>query len=877
MFKLLDLNHLKYYDDKIKDWIKKLLDNKASKEDVQDVNNRTKQLENDNIIIKNNFTLENQGWYRIAEIDFDIYDDLIPLNYISNMIIYISRGSVTTYPESIQISLLDGFEEGNTQFKLIQSKGNKNHHYFTKIRLFSQRVGNKEKRSLEIYNNTNNGESYKCVFISMNSNTPNGWKALSKPIKIEESGDFTIRDTYDISINSYGEANELVGEQVKLTTVGDLRNKMDDIAKGASNSKSQRGLRFFKNSYKWVDTWNNGHTYEELKESFAWTYYLLNNSNDASYSSWLVSSYTADELYFVVKDNGKWKEAQKIVMTISNATGENAHAEGLYTEANGEFSHSEGMSTIANGDGSHAENVGNVAEGSASHAEGVNTTALGAFSHSEGSSTLANQDYSHAEGSETTANGQCSHTEGLATSTSGNYSHAEGYATSVIGDNSHAEGTHTYVSGERAHAEGGYTTASGASSHTEGYVTLASNVNTHAEGYATVASGEHAHSEGFWAKATGNKSHAEGASSTANGEASHAEGMFTNASNLNSHAEGGYTTASGQRAHSEGDYTYAYGNNSHAEGSNTTAYGNNSHVEGYFSYAADTAHAEGLYTSATGLYAHTDGERTVGSTYSAHASGCRTTASNANSYSMGHYNTAMTTGGTAVNTTGTALVIGNGTSATALRNAFSIMFDGTVKASSTITGNVTADYAEFFEWADKNKNNEDRVGHFVTFDENDSNKIRIAREEDDFILGIVSGEPFVLGNADCDVWTGMVVRDNFNRVIYEPAPLMKVDEETGEYVPVLDKEGNQIYQGKRPIINPEYDSSQEYINRSERPEWDAIGMLGVLSVWDDGTCVPGKYCKVANGGIATYCDKRNFDTYRVLERVTDNIVKVVFK
>ena len=61
----------------------------------------------------------------------------------------------------------------------------------------------------------------------------------------------------------------------------------------------------------------------------------------------------------------------------------------------------------------------------------------------------------------------------------------------------------------------------------------------------------------------------------------------------------------------------------------------------------------------------------------------------------------MTNGGDSNNTKGTAFVIGNGTSSTALSNAFSVQFSGIVKAKSTITASTTADYAEFFEWFDE--------------------------------------------------------------------------------------------------------------------------------------------------------------------------------
>ena len=53
-------------------------------------------------------------------------------------------------------------------------------------------------------------------------------------------------------------------------------------------------------------------------------------------------------------------------------------------------------------------------------------------------------------------------------------------------------------------------------------------------------------------------------------------------------------------------------------------------------------------------------------------------------------------------------------------------------------------------------------------------------------------------------------------------------------------------------------------------------MVGVLSVYDDGTCKVNGYCKCANGGIATLCEKGE-GAYRVIKRVSDNIVKVVLK
>ena len=345
----------------------------------------------------------------------------------------------------------------------------------------------------------------------------------------------------------------------------------------------------------------------------------------------------------------------------------------------------------------------------------------------------------------------------------------------------------------------------------------------------------------------GLNSTAEGQNTTASGTRSHAEGYGTTATESNSHAEGFCTLASDTCAHAEGQNTTASGENSHAEGYNTTASMNN-------------AHAEGASTTASAVSSHSEGVCTTASNYASHASG--------------KYNAVMTAGGSSSNTTGTAFVIGNGTSDSAKSNAFSVQYDGTVKAKSTITASTTADYAEFFEWLDENPDSEDRVGYFVTMD---GDKIRIANADDDYILGVVSGEPFVLGNGDCDTWNGMFLRDEFRRTIYEPAPKMEeiLDDDgkpTGEYVEV---EGE--YEGTRPKLNPDYDHTKKYTSRFDRKEWAPIGMLGVLAVRHDGTAKVNGYVTVADGGIATACDKNAENSYRVIKANTESVVEIIFR
>lgn len=169
------------------------------------------------------------------------------------------------------------------------------------------------------------------------------------------------------------------------------------------------------------------------------------------------------------------------------------------------------------------------------------------------------------------------------------------------------------------------------------------------------------------------------------------------------------------------------------------------------------------------------------------------------------------------------------------------------------TNTISADYAELFEWADGNVNLDDRRGYFVTFEDGD--KIRIANSHDDYILGVVSGQPSIVGNHDLNEWQGKYMRDQFGTLLTDP----DVD-------PIYNDNG---------VINPDYNKNMYYVPRDERPEWDPIGMLGVIRVRDDGSCIPNSYCTVDDYGRATRTDSPS--GYRVLGRVNDEIIKIVFR
>jgi hypothetical protein len=134
--------------------------------------------------------------------------------------------------------------------------------------------------------------------------------------------------------------------------------------------------------------------------------------------------------------------------------------------------------------------------------------------------------------------------------------------------------------------------------------------------------------------------------------------------------------------------------------------------------------------------------------------------------------------------------------------------------------NYGADYAEFFEWADGNPNDEDRTGLFVAMDGTD--KIKIANCGDE-IIGIVSASPAVVGD-NADDWQGKFLTDIYGRLQYE-------------LVEVKDPETGKTHIEEHPVLNPDYNPELEYVSREDRQEWSTIGLVGKLVVKDDGTCV----------------------------------------
>lgn len=208
-----------------------------------------------------------------------------------------------------------------------------------------------------------------------------------------------------------------------------------------------------------------------------------------------------------------------------------------------------------------------------------------------------------------------------------------------------------------------------------------------------------------------------------------------------------------------------------------------------------------------------------------------------------------------------------------------------------------ADYAEMFEWSDGNPRGEDRTGLLVALDT--EGKVKVAREGDR-IIGIVSGNPALIGNEDTE-WRGKYIRDRFGRTVVEF--LEQVEEEvvapnglTGDalavwmrvnhvhYSPsgqlmsvryILSEEPTKTFRYK---VNPDWNQDQPYVARRERPEWACVGILGVIPLQDDGSCIEGEFCRARSCGRATLCEEGYAgQKYLVLGRIDESTVKVLFK
>ncbi|SUM69771.1 peptidase G2 autoproteolytic cleavage domain-containing protein [Staphylococcus nepalensis] len=175
---------------------------------------------------------------------------------------------------------------------------------------------------------------------------------------------------------------------------------------------------------------------------------------------------------------------------------------------------------------------------------------------------------------------------------------------------------------------------------------------------------------------------------------------------------------------------------------------------------------------------------------------------------------------------------------------------GNIKTKGTVSsGQNFGDYAEYFE---SQSGQEIKNGYIVTLD---GRYIRKANSNDTPI-GVISGTAGVILGDQMFHHKDKFLKDEFG--------VTQTELQTKEW---QDDEGNWYSEEVDvPISNPEYvEYADEYIDRSNRPEWNVVGLMGQVYTRIDSTVSVNDYIK-PNKGVGTKDNNNGF--YRVLEITT---------
>ena len=141
--------------------------------------------------------------------------------------------------------------------------------------------------------------------------------------------------------------------------------------------------------------------------------------------------------------------------------------------------------------------------------------------------------------------------------------------------------------------------------------------------------------------------------------------------------------------------------------------------------------------------------------------------------------------------------------------------ENSVMNGDGVVASPNADFAEVAEWSDGNPNNEDRIGYFVCFDVPTSGIIMRKANADDDAKGVTVANPSFAGNC---------TKDKF------------------------DENGKLL------------------------PQYEYVGVIGLVPVHDNGDCVVGGRCIPADNGLAA--PSPNDKGYQVVERYSDDMVLI---
>lgn len=188
-------------------------------------------------------------------------------------------------------------------------------------------------------------------------------------------------------------------------------------------------------------------------------------------------------------------------------------------------------------------------------------------------------------------------------------------------------------------------------------------------------------------------------------------------------------------------------------------------------------------------------------------------------------------------------------------------------------------YTEMYEWSDF-ASVVNRLGIFVQFDNNNPGKI--IPYEDGEILGVTTINSTVISD-NPDKWR---LANLCNEVgdIYLQKEKLAVGQKVYDEVLELNYIVTRPWEHFITIPNQTYDPNEQYVPRTNRPEWVKVNLIGKCIVRDNGECKAGEYCRPYYGRL-----KQKFGTvvpvtpdydgpkYYVLSRMTDQTIMILFR
>ena len=185
-------------------------------------------------------------------------------------------------------------------------------------------------------------------------------------------------------------------------------------------------------------------------------------------------------------------------------------------------------------------------------------------------------------------------------------------------------------------------------------------------------------------------------------------------------------------------------------------------------------------------------------------------------------------------------------------------------------------FTEMYEWI---KIPRERLGLFVQFSVQEPNKIEPYNGGK--LLGITT-ICSVIESDDPDHWHNAYEANEVGDVYLK-------NERLAVGIKQYDQDEEMSYIETKPwdhyvrIATNEFNKSQQYVRRSQRPEWVRVNLLGKVIVRDNGKCVAGGYCKPVISddaefmGTAEPAVSTDMNSFYVLERLSTNTILVLNK